>query len=366
MSVEFPPVSAMNRSLLLLLSLSLASTAAAQKAASIEKISPSSALSSGGTEITITGSGFLSDVQCLLPCPTTVTFGTVTVPLKAESDTRLVVITPAHAPGPVNLVLNIAGDVVEPVPFLFTPDEDDAFEMALVPVHVDGVLNGVGGSRWQTDFWVRNSNVTPIELAPWPCEAEACATVFPPVYSVAPGRSLRSLPALSEAPDGNPSRLVYVARSGAAKVSFGLRFADTSRASLDGGVELPIVREQELLAATAQLFNVPLGRSFRVLLRIYETHYTTSRFRVSVYPQSEDDEPLVTSMELTATSAHEGTFRPKASYAQFDITRLLEEAKTWPETVRIEIEPLTPGSAFWAFASLTNNETQTVTLVTPQ
>jgi hypothetical protein len=34
--------------------------------------------------------------------------------------------------------------------------------------------------------------------------------------------------------------------------------------------------------------------------------------------------------------------------------------------VRIEITPLTAGSRYWSFASVTSNETQIVTLVTPQ
>lgn len=356
----------MKRGLLLLLSLALASSAAAEKHPTIAKVIPASAVSSGGGEIAIIGTDLLSDVVCVLPCPTTVSFGNVTVPLKSESDTRLTVIAPAHAPGTVDLTVNIAGAVVAPVPFSFTPDEDDAYEAVLVPVYVDGILPGVGGSQWRTAFWLRNGNVAPIELAPWPCDADVCTAAFPPVHAVTPGRSLRSLPPLNEPADGNPGRVVYVARNGAAKVSFSLRFADVSRAPLDAGVELPIVREAELLDSTAQLFNVPLGRSFRVLLRVYELHYGASRFRVTVYPQSETDEPPVHSFELTTTSSREGTFRAKPAYVQFDVTRLLDDARAWPETARIEITPLTPGSAYWAFASLTNNETQMVTLVTPQ
>lgn len=34
--------------------------------------------------------------------------------------------------------------------------------------------------------------------------------------------------------------------------------------------------------------------------------------------------------------------------------------------VRVEVEPLGEGARFWAFVSVTNNETQHVTLITPQ
>jgi hypothetical protein len=355
----------MKRSLFLSMLMAVSFSAFAQKQPAITQLLPAVSTSSGGAEVTILGSDLMTDVQCFLPCPTTVSFGNVTVPLKAESDTRLLVIAPAHAPGVVDLVVNVAGKTVEPIPFTFTPDDDDAYAVGLVPVHVDGILHGAFGAQWKTDLWMRNSGRTDIEIAPWPCGG-VCTADFPRKTALAPGRSLRNLPPLDSAADGNPSRLVYIPRSDAANISFSLRFADVSRASLDGGVELPVIREQELLGDTAQLFNIPLGRSFRVMLRLYDLSYTSSRFLVKVYPQSESDEASVHSLELTATATQGGTFRPKAAYAQFDITSLLGEPKAWPETARIEVTPLTPGSNFWAFASITNNDTQIVTLVTPQ
>lgn len=49
-----------------------------------------------------------------------------------------------------------------------------------------------------------------------------------------------------------------------------------------------------------------------------------------------------------------------------DITQLLHLRLAWPQSARIEVQPLTAGSRYWAVVSLTNNETQLVTLVTPQ
>ena len=36
------------------------------------------------------------------------------------------------------------------------------------------------------------------------------------------------------------------------------------------------------------------------------------------------------------------------------------------ETVRVRLEPVEPGMRYWAFATVTNNETQHVTTITPQ
>ena len=43
-----------------------------------------------------------------------------------------------------------------------------------------------------------------------------------------------------------------------------------------------------------------------------------------------------------------------------------EPALAGVTSMRIEVVPLTPNLRFWAFVSITNNETQEVTIVSPQ
>jgi hypothetical protein len=158
-----------------------------------------------------------------------------------------------------------------------------------------------------------------------------------------------------------------VSRALPSDVSFGLRFADISRGALNGGTEMPVIRQGEFLTQRSQLFNVPMDSHFRVLLRVYDAGQTSAAFRVSLYAQTEaDGQPLHTA-EVQATTVETGDFRTEAAYAQFDVSQLLDlDNIAWPEAVRIEITPLKPGSRYWAFASVTNNGTQLVTLVTPQ
>jgi hypothetical protein len=358
----------MKRSLVLLSLLAVSLTALAQTEAVISEITPSDGPSRGGTAVVIRGTGFQREVDCSLPCPTTVTFGAIEVPVKSAGLTSIVVIAPAHPPGPVVITVNIAGKspVSKTVGFTFRPTSEDSYERVLLPIYLESAVDGAFGARWNTDLWMRNNGAEPVKLAAWPCSGDVCAGVFPSSYEFIGGRSMRNLPALGTPPDGNPSRMLYVDREHASDMSFSLRFADISRASLDGGVEMPVIRPSELLGDAAQLFDVPLGAPFRVLLRVYETAYTTSDFRVTIYPQSETDQTLVHSTELTATSVSASDFPAKAGYASLDITGLLAEAKAWPANARIEVTPLTPGSQYWAFASITNNATQVVTLVTPQ
>jgi hypothetical protein len=354
------------RSLFCLLLLVVSSGAIAQKAPIIRNVSRNLGSTIGGTVLTISGSNLLPTVRCLLPCPTTVMFGDALATLKGMVPTMLHLLTPPHAPGTVDITVSIAGEapIILPDAFTFSTNPEAQYERVLVPLYFDGVLKGAYGSEWTTSLWIRNNGADAVLLAPWSCaDGQGCSDV-PLTYSLPSGRSLQSLAPLSGAPDGNPSRLLFISQAGSADVSFGLRFADQSRGLTDVGIGLPVIRENELLYGAAQLFSVPLRPSFRVLLRLYELGDVSSRFRVTIYPQSELDEQPVHSEELTA-GLPEGSFPPKAGYAQLDVTGLLPLEKAWPDTVRIEITPLTDGSRYWSFVSLTNNDTQIVTLVTP-
>lgn len=342
-------------------------SAFAQSSPVVATITPDRGPASGGTEVTITGSNFLPAVQCVLPCPATVTFGQVTVPIKSESDTRLVVVTPSHPGGTVDVTVHVAGrnSVTKQNAFTFDEGIEAGWEQVLLPVYLDGTVPGANGTQWKTDLWLRNDGNEAVSLAPWPCSpGQVCPPVIPLTSTLNAGQSLHNLPPFFQPVDANTSRLLWVREPN--DVSFSLRFADVSRSSLNGGTDMPVIRENELLRRPAQLFNVPLNTQFRVLLRVFDVAYSSSKFRLTFYAQTESDTQPVHSAEITVTTAQTGDFKTEAAYAQFDVTDLLRLERTWPESVRIQVEPLTPGSRYWAFASSTNNETQLVTLVTPQ
>jgi IPT/TIG domain len=357
----------MRRVFISILLVAVSATAIAQTEPRVTNVSRSLGPTSGGTLVTLFGSNLLPTVACLLPCPTTVTFGKVPASLKGETRSFLNVVTPPHAPGTVDVTISIAGEppIVLANAFTYSTEEEAQFEQVLLPLYFDGVLHGAHGSEWTTSLWIRNSGSDAVQLAPWTCpDGQLCAESFPLLYTLPPSRSLQRLAPL-DVSDGNPSRLLYVSQAGSGDVSFSLRFADRSRGLANAGIDLPVIREREALYTAAQLFSVPMGHTYRALLRLYEIGGVSSRFRITIYPQSELEVPSIHSEELTAM-VQDGPFPAKAGYAQFDITGLLRLDQAWPETVRIEITPLTAGSRYWSFVSLTNNDTQFVTLVTPQ
>jgi hypothetical protein len=339
----------------------------------ITGVTPPSGPVSGGTNVVISGTALdlPAGFACILPCPTKVAFGEIEVVPREANNTRLLVTTPPHAAGSVSLTVK-TGDgrtAVMPDAFTYLPTVESSYEAILLPVYADGRIAGGNGSQWETDLWLRNNSKEPVALAPWTCpDGQFCPAIFPLTFTLEGGSELHNLPAFFRPPTANPARLLYVTRARAGSLSAGLRIADVSRIDLDAGTEVPIVRERDLLGSAAQLHNIPFSGRFRVMLRIFETALTESRFRVRFYPEAAG-QPMnpILELELTARSSETGPFRIAPAYAQYgDLTSLLALPTIWPPALRAEIEPLTPGSSFWTFASITNNDTQHVTLVTPE
>jgi hypothetical protein len=64
--------------------------------------------------------------------------------------------------------------------------------------------------------------------------------------------------------------------------------------------------------------------------------------------------------ELTATAV------PMADHGYLMLSDLLPGTIATDERVRIVVEPLEPDTPYWAFVSITNNETQHITISTPK
>jgi hypothetical protein len=153
-----------------------------------------------------------------------------------------------------------------------------------------------------------------------------------------------------------------------------LRTQDISRANETWGTTLPIVRERDLFASTFGLTGIATDPQFRSILRIYDVDATTPpQARVRIYrvrpgasvknPPTFADELL---QELTPVFA-----LPQDDFSRFwfpgyaQIPLSIDEELVAAGQIRIEIEPLDGRAEYWAFVSVTHNETQHVTLVLP-
>jgi hypothetical protein len=339
----------------------------------IRSIEPASGPVTGGTFVTLIGDHLTApdNFACILPCPPLVSFGGATVEASIQSKTVLVVRTPQHDAGAVDVRLQTPDGRTTTVAggFVFTSASESNYERVLLPVYLDGTVPGANGSRWRTDLWLRNNGSEGVALAPWPCpDGGTCPAVFPLTRTVLPGETLRGLLPFFRPPTSNPSRVLFIEKANAKNVSMNLRIFDESRAAVDAGAEIPVVHERDFLTTKTQLHAVPLFGAYRVMLRVYDTAQTSARFRVRVYGErvGTNQGVPITEFDLTATTRQTGEFRYEAAYADYSgLTDLLQLPNVFPEFVRFEIEPLTSGSRYWAFVSVTNNDTQRVTLITP-
>ena len=329
----------------------------------------------GGTTVTITGANLSlpNGFACILPCPTSVTFDGLQSTLLDERNESVTVKTPAHVAGRVDVEIR-TGDgrsLVLPGAFTYTSTNNPGYEMLLLPVYLDGTVSGAHGSRWKTEFWIHNAGAESVQVAPLECAfAQICPAVFPPTRTLVAAESLRNLSPFFRPPSSNVGRLLYVSSNGAENVSTSLRLWDESRQTLDAGAEIPVVRQDEFLTGRqARLLSVPLDGNFRLALRIYEMNLTQAKFHVRVYEQVEGTgaQVPITQFDVDATTTETGTFRSAPAYGEYSrITDLLQNPVPRPPLLRVEITPLTGGSIYWAFIAVTNNETQRVSIVTPQ
>lgn len=106
---------------------------------------------------------------------------------------------------------------------------------------------------------------------------------------------------------------------------------------------------------------MPTDSRFRQILRIYG--FDPARPGLVEVRFFAEDATLIATKQVALTNVHQDPRFPTYGEIAWLTGELPEIAAE--DRVRIEIVPLTPGLRLWAFVSVTNNETQHVTVVTP-
>ncbi len=308
-------------------------------------MTPSSGPSTGGTEVTITG-----DFDAT---PRGVMFGgTGTEEFRLENAHTIVAVTPEHLPGPAKVeILEGFQSTPTGLTFTFTGEVPASYERLLLPIFLDPV-RGQFGSEFVTSF---TAQLQQGELARMHGLTFACRFICPPgEFAGTPLGVVPAFPRLegdSLVHDGNPGRFIYVTKDELPNVAMSLRVYDRSRTTQSFGTELPIVHENQFTHGTTviTLLNVPTDARFRNALRIYATAPTQVMVRVSA---------TITEIYQPVTLSGGGSvFEPAtATFTAFPPGLGLA-------TVTITVPP---EAHVWAFVSVTNNDTQQITTVSPQ
>ncbi|GEM_PF-895145 len=321
-------------------------------------IFPRSGSETGGDVITISGLNACS--PCVAP---SVRFGGVaSQKVSVVSSGTLQVITPPHVPGAVNITIEPSSFGSVSVPFTYTTSGTllkDNFERVLIPLSLGAKqFPGAYFSLWASELWIYNSN-------PWNSE----------ILFGNPDSNAGSRPVIAAGETRNASYvgssqqafglLVWVQRGSSRGINFSLQIRDISRAKIQSGTEMPIVRESEF-KDTIDLLNVPIDPGIsRTALRIFNLDATGQVPVHIVITRAGGGEVLVDdSSVLLLVAGFGGTVQTFAHFVSLDdlFLRYPQLAGAGP----VEISISTAGSEkIWAFAAVTNNNTQLITTVFP-
>ncbi len=301
----------------------------------------------GGTTVMISAPVACAAGTCAAPL---VTFnGVAARVVRTDPTGTLTVVTPPGAKGIAKVV--VSGSITTQSGQVFryydadAPPAESMFERVLIPVYYNG--SGALGSHWLTEIAALNADSAPVE-----------------VYGAAPLQP-HVATTLSFGDGRTAGVLMFIARDASDSVRFGGRVRDTSRSSDDWGTEVPVVRESALRGGDFSLLNIPIDPRFRVAVRIYgadSDNTTVTDSATGLFGFSAIKDVALTS------GAPCPPFSPCVSdqpaYVNFDPVALFPELAGQPDLIHIDVAP--HGVRSWAFATITNNVTQHVTVVTPQ
>jgi hypothetical protein len=244
-------------------------------------------------------------------------------PLTSGADGALWFTAPPHAKGQVQVSLftHTGIFVASNLAYYYDGFDKTIVERILFPVLAH--TRGFGGSEWVSEGVISNPN-------PW----------F--IGDLRPGATTRI-------GDGYPRGFALVVPRGEVdSLAFALRIRDTSCDAEGLGTRVPVVREKDMFhGRDITLLNVPRDPHYRVKVRVYafDPMFDT-KGRVRTKNGSYD-------IELRRT----GTADDEPYYAELDLPSAAD---------RTDVTIVPPrGSLAWAFATVTNNETQQVTVVKP-
>jgi hypothetical protein len=246
------------------------------------------------------------------------------------------------------------------------------YERVLFPIVTDIYpVAGANGSLWVSEERVLNRSGADVALyGTYYCFM--CGTKYGPTH-FSPEVAYFHLPVRGEY--GIPGSFLFIDRSAVNEVTFSSRIRDISRTDRSFGTQLPVIREAQFSAERTDLLGVPTDSRFRRTLRVYGSTEAGGTILVRVFsevqneyvgPLPADPNPLLA--EQTATMIDPPANAPdRANYPAFAPIGEIPNIGSAPtNSVRVEIVPVTPGLRIWAFVSVTNNETQEVTIVSPQ
>jgi hypothetical protein len=316
-------------------------------------VSQSVGSTAGGTTVIVTVAAAHCLNQPISACPApTITFGGVPATNVTVIDqAHFRVATPPHAAGAVQVVVNDPSFTKSSYAFrYYDPQAAPSakfFERVLIPVVFHGP--GAFGSNWVTELSLVNANSYVVE--PWRPIAGQTAIASKPVIFGS-----------ENAPNG---LFLVVPRQATGGLTFHAAVRDTSRADSEWATQIPVVHETQFSTSPVELLDIPIDSRFRTMLRIYSPDPLLPDYarqvHVSVYSLTDGHVLREVYPSLTNPSGCSDAVSCAEHPAFVSVADLT--AGLPPGRAGVQIQGNAP---LWAFATVTNNDTQHVTVVSPQ
>jgi hypothetical protein len=289
----------------------------------------------------------------------------------STSGADIIVTVPAHPRGTSTLVVtDTAGHSATTTLHYLGTNLLDEYEQVLVPITSTDLI-GANGSHWVTETWVENTRPTEATDLKGPFLSPNVSPPGATSLHISPGLAMQlPAPQLVAPAVVREGALLGVPRWLGRGLAFNSRAQDISRQVQTRGTEIPVVRENEF-ADSITLLNVPGDPRYRILLRVY-TRTSAADVRVRVEhlsavnfftPPPIFGPPVDTVIHLDAPFAN-GVGAVSSfgvpGYAQMSIGNY-----AYPLQVTVTSQSGAPNN-LWAFLSITNDETQEVTTITPR
>jgi hypothetical protein len=321
----------------------------------ITSVTPSTGPVGGGWSVVIQGTGFSNGAVVLFGSTEAASVGFL-------SATALQVVAPPHVAGTVSVTVTQNGDETFTLPNAFTYADDlyDAFDPILFPIFSPPV-HGQGGSEFRTTATVWNKTVAPAPLYGMGLGCAVDPAVNPRLAFLVSsgGPETNLLPECSE----TAGQLFFVPK-GDTSLGTSLRVWEVTRQNENHGVEIPVVRRKDFSEDIITLLSVPNDPKFRLTLRIYGLNRGAETVTIFVL----GDDGHVRDFEQVQLPHNDNPFHPSyVTYTQFPNPATTDDEK-FVVMVGIAKGPgnvVPPPTPLWAFITVTNNETQQITTITP-
>ena len=248
---------------------------------------------------------------------------------------------------------------------LLAPAASAQMQKILIPVYFNA--DGAGAS-WQTFLLINNGMSKPFSSSNLVFFTACGVSPGCPTEFILPGEVNSPI-----SPTSTPAGIVlFVPADEADRLVFRLMIGARPRNLPERGTEIPVVRERDFRTDLISLPYIELHGPVRARLRVYDPdQHAHAQVRVTLRDWNDPIRrpPLASAvLDLLPPPGSFSQIPPPVtmpSYAELDLQAAFAETILHGTLFNVDVEPLTPGLRFWAFATITDNATNDVQTVTP-